>query len=172
MDAADDLARHSTKARHRSRVLSASLVVALMSLAAALAAPRIGTAVARSRARATADDLRAFAAAFQAYAREHGDWPEGDGTPGRLPAGVERYLHQGNWSRATPIGGHYTWDPDSLHRGSRYRAAIVITSTPDSAVTRDSRVLLELDRLLDDGALNTGQLVLGYRHYPVYLLEH
>jgi hypothetical protein len=85
---------------------------------------------------------------------------------------MEGYLRATNWSRPTPIGGHYTWAPNSLHQGERYRAAIVISTVTGQPVTEDRHQLLDLDRKIDDGNLETGNLRLGFRNYPVFVLEH
>ena len=52
------------------------------------------------------------------------------------------------------------------------RAAIVISSVTDAPVTDDVNQLSELDRLVDDGNLDTGNLRLGFRDLPVFVLEH
>ena len=66
--------------------------------------------------RSTAD-LRVFSAAFQSYAQEKGDWPPGDAVPGAFPPGMAGHLGKTNWERVTPVGGLYTWAPNSLHQG-------------------------------------------------------
>ena len=109
-------------------LIEISIVIFIISLLAALAVPALKRAQMEARSAAVANDLRVFAAAFQAYTHEHGDWPLGDGSPGAFPAGMEESLGRTSWERVTPIGGHYTWDPNSTHQGERLRAAIVIAS--------------------------------------------
>jgi prepilin-type N-terminal cleavage/methylation domain-containing protein len=162
--------------RHRRcaafSLIELAVVVGIISIVIAIAVPASSQLLLQARSTAVENDLRVFSAAFQAYANEHGDWPEGDGTPAGIPPGMTGYLAQTNWQRRTPIGGSYAWDPNSLHQGLRYRAAIVIASTTDNPVT-DSRAQLEhLDKKFDDGDLTTGNLVLGYRNAPVLVLEH
>lgn len=153
-------------------LLELSIVVGIISLLTALALPIGRHLIVRARATAMANDLRVFAGAFQAYAAEHGDWPAGDGTPGVVPAGMESSLAGTHWQQPTPIGGHYTWDPNTTQQGSRYRAVIIVSSTPDSVVSRDEYQLTQVDRVFDDGNLGTGAFLLGYRQYPFHVLEH
>jgi prepilin-type N-terminal cleavage/methylation domain-containing protein len=153
-------------------LIELAIVVGIISIVIAMAIPSAHQLLLQARSGAVENDLRVFSAAFQAYANEHGDWPAGDGTPGAFPIGMEGYLAQTNWQRRTPFGGNYTWDPNSLQQGLRYRAVIVLASTPNNAVTDELAQLTELDKKFDDGNLNAGSLFLGYRNYPVFVLEH
>lgn len=85
---------------------------------------------------------------------------------------MEGYLRATNWQRTTPIGGLYTWSPNTVQQGERYRAAIVITTVGENKVSSDRIQLTDLDRRIDDGSLDTGNLRLGFRNYPVFVLEH
>ena len=148
------------------------MVVFIISVLAALAVPALKRVSLEARSVAVANDLRVFSGALQAYVHDRGDWPEGNDGPGVFPPGMEGYLRQTNWERVTPIGGHYSWEPNSLQQGERYRAVIVIASVGKDQVTTDKRQLEDLDRRVDDGDLTSGTFRLGYRDYPAYVLEH
>ncbi len=148
------------------------MVVTILSILIAIAVPTTKNLTFRARSSTMQNDLRVFSAAFSLYAQENGDWPTGDGTPGAIPPGMESYLNNTAWQRNTPIGGNYAWDPNSMQQGVRYRAVIGIYSTTNNPVTSDRNQLLDLDRLTDDGDLTTGNFLLGYRNYPIYVLEH
>jgi prepilin-type N-terminal cleavage/methylation domain-containing protein len=149
-----------------------AVVIAIISIIMAIALPVARHLVISARSAALINDLRVFSSAFQTYANEHGDWPEGDGTPGAVPPGMENDLGPTNWQHATPIGGNYAWDPNSTQQGNRYRAAITIASSDAHPVILDRAQLLDLDRQLDDGNLATGNFLLGYADDPVFVLEH
>jgi prepilin-type N-terminal cleavage/methylation domain-containing protein len=153
-------------------LLELSVVIFIISVIAAFAVPALKQTLLESRARAVANDLRVYAGAFQAYAQEKGDWPAGDAVPGAFPAGMTGSLGKTNWERVTPIGGRYTWAPNSLQQGEHYHAVIVLSSTPDAAVSSDKKQLLEIDRTIDDGDLETGNFRLGYRNFPIFVIEH
>ena len=157
---------------HGFTLMELSVVVAIISVLAAVAVPAMKKSNLVARSVAVANDLRVFAGAFQVYTHEHGEWPSGDGTPGAFPDGMEGYLGSTGWSRITPIGGYYTWDPNSTQQGERYRAVIVLATANVQAVTADRTQLLDLDRRLDDGDLDSGNFRLGFRNYPVFVLEH
>lgn len=146
--------------------------VVLLTGFVALAAPAARDAVLRSRAREAAADLRVFAGVFRDQALRAGDWPAGDGTPAAIPAGMESLLATTAWSTPSPLGGHYTWDPDAVHQGSRHRAALSIVTTSGWSVSNNVRQLAALDRELDDGDLGSGNFLLGHRNHPILVLEH
>lgn len=149
-----------------------SVVVTIISVIIAIAVPATKNMIMHARSSAVQNDLRVFAAAFQTYAHEKGDWPAGDGTPGAIPPGMETYLGATGWQRKTPIGGNYAWDPNSLQQGVRYRAVITIVSTDNNPVSSDRNQLIDIDHAIDDGGLDSGNFLLGFRNYPVYVLEH
>ena len=153
-------------------MLELSIVVFIISVVAALAVPALKQAQLNARSSAVINDLRVFTAGLQAYAQARGDWPAGDSAPGEIPAGTESYLNRTSWERTTPIGGLYTWDTNSLQQGERHRAVIILSSAGDNKVTADRRQLEDIDRKFDDGDLATGNFRLGYRNFPVYIIEH
>jgi len=139
---------------------------------AAAAVPALKKNAINARTSAVMNDLRVYSGAFQAYAQEHGDWPPGGGAPGVFPAGMEGYLSQTNWSRTTPIGGNYQFATQSPQGGGRYAAVIIISNSGTNLVSSDANQLTDIDRKLDDGNLSAGNFFLGYRNYPVFVLEH
>jgi len=148
------------------------VVVLVIGILAALSVPAMKKNALNARSSAVMNDLRVYAGAFQAYAQEHGDWPPGGGAPGAFPAGMDGYLSSTNWSRITPIGGNYQFATQSPQAGGRYAAVIIISSTTNNPVTSDANQLTDIDTKLDDGNLSTGNFFLGYRNYPVFVLEH
>jgi type II secretory pathway pseudopilin PulG len=146
--------------------------VLIIGLLAAAAVPALKKNAINARTSAVMNDLRVYSGAFQAYAQEHGDWPPGGGAPGVFPAGMEGYLSQTNWSRTTPIGGNYQFATQSPQGGGRYAAVIIISSVGTNPVSSDANQLTDVDRKLDDGNLSAGNFFLGYRNYPVFVLEH
>jgi type II secretory pathway pseudopilin PulG len=149
-----------------------SVVVLVIGILAAASVPALKKNTLNARSSAVMNDFRVFAGAFQAYAQEHGDWPPGGGAPGVFPPGMDGYLGQTNWMRTTPIGGNYQFATQSPQGGGRYAAVIIISSTTNNPVSSDANQLSDIDQKLDDGNLATGNFFLGFRNYPVFVLEH
>jgi len=149
-----------------------SVVFAAISVVLAFTLPLAKRRIVQMRADAVTHDLRTFAAAFQSSATQRGDWPPGNGTPAAIPPGMSNALKNTSWEKRTPIGGNYAWDIDSTHQGTHHRAVIVIASAPGNPVTSNRAQLLAIDRVIDDGNLTTGSFLLGYRNFPIYVLEH
>ncbi len=144
----------------------------IIGILAAASVPSLKKNAINARSSAVMNDLRVYSGAFQAYAQEHGDWPPGGSAPGVFPAGMDGYLSATNWSRTTPIGGNYQFATQSPQAGGRYAAVIIIASTTGNPVSSDFNQLSDVDKKLDDGNLNTGNFFLGYRNFPVFVLEH
>lgn len=166
------LAEPLRRAARGFTLLELSIVLFIISVVAALAVPAFKQVQLNARSGAVMNDLRVFTGAFQAYAHDRGDWPPGDGTPGGTPSAMQGYLGVTSWERVTPIGGRYVWAPNTLQQGERYRAAIVISTVADNRVTADRKQLDDIDRKIDDADLDTGNFRLGYRNYPVFVIEH
>ena len=143
----------------------------IISILATLAVPYWKKSQLNARSTALANDLRVFASAFQSYAAERSDWPAATFAPGETPTGMQGYLSATNWERITPVGGAYTWARDTVQQGERYRAALLVQSVGENRVTQDRQLLLEVDRKLDDGNLETGNFRLGFRNQPVFVIE-
>lgn len=147
------------------------VVVVLISLLTMLAVPTMQKIRRKARASAIANDFRVYATAFQTYSHENGAWPA-ESAVGVMPTGMDVYLKDGAWTRATPMGGHYNWENNQLHQnGFRPRAAIAITTTADAALLVDAEQLLYIDVAIDDGDLTTGNFRLGSGNGPLFVIE-
>jgi prepilin-type N-terminal cleavage/methylation domain-containing protein len=153
-------------------LLELSVVVFIVSIVVAIAVPGFRSLQIEARSAAVANDLRVFSTALQSYSQERGDWPEGTGEPGAFPVGMAGYLGPTGWQRTTPIGGQYAWSPNTVQAGDRYRAAITISTVGENRVSSDLNQLLAVDKKADDGDFDTGNLRLGFRNQPFFILEH
>lgn len=147
------------------------VVVAIISFLAMMAVPAFRKLQSRARATATANDLRVFETAFETYASEKGVFPP-SASPGELPPEMAGRIKGDDWTQASPIGGHFTWERNVDFGGNKVSAAITITSTSDSTLTGNAAELEELDRILDDGNLSTGNLIFGGSGSVVWIVEH
>lgn len=166
--------RHYPIAPRGARAAAFTLVeimvtVTIISLLAAAAIPAFQAVKRKTLATTVANDLRTFSSAFDAYAHEMGGWPA-EVAAGVLPPEMVNRLKATAWTRVTPAGGQYNWDYKQIHAGTRYTAAIAISSTALSPVNLDPDLLLAIDRLIDDGNLATGNFFLGADGEPVYIV--
>ena len=115
------------------------------------------------------NDLRTFAAAFDVYSHENGRWPA-EADVGVVPPEMATRINATAWLRTTPIGGHYNWDYNQMHGGTRYRAAIAISSATGADVIEDVDLWQAVDRLVDGGDLTKGNFKIGADGEPVYII--
>lgn len=147
------------------------VVVTIISLLAAASVPAMQSVKRRAVATTVANDLRTFAGAFEVYAHETGTWPA-EVDAGVLPPEMASRINATAWQRATPFGGQYNWDNNQMHRGTRYRAAIAISSTSASPVIQDLDLLEAIDKLIDGTVdLSAGNFRLGADDEPVYIVS-
>lgn len=121
------------------------LVIAILAVLAAIAVPRLTNAARDARPAAFARTLETFATAALIYRHEHDAWP-GDGDTGQPPAELIGRVDRFTWERETPAGGSWDTDPDF---GGVYGVGV---HNPT-----DLALLEEVDTLIDDGDLDTGQ---------------
>lgn len=140
------------------------------SIVMSFAVPKVKQAERQSRSTIIVADLRTFSTAFEGYAQERGSWPE-ESDAGKIPTDMEGRLGPTGWLRPTPIGGQYNWESNQMHGGVRYRAAISISETSISGLPVNEEILLEIDKLLDDGNLDTGSFRKGVNHDPLYIIQ-
>ena len=82
---------------------------------------------------------------------------------------VETFPNRRGSLAASPVP---TASASPVQQGNRYAAVIIIASSPNNPVTSDANQLTDIDTKLDDGNLTSGNFFLGYRNYPVFVLEH
>lgn len=146
------------------------VVVVIISLLAMLAIPSLQIIQRRARTSAVINDFRVFATAFETYAHENGSFPP-EADAGVIPTGMETMLKADAWQRVTPIGGHYNWENNQMHFGTRYKAAIAITGTTDAPLALDVNQLTDIDKAIDDGDLYNGNFRLGAGLCPLFVIE-
>jgi prepilin-type N-terminal cleavage/methylation domain-containing protein len=145
------------------------VVVTIISMLAAMGVPALKNVQRRTVATAIGNDLRAFAAAFDVYAHETGDWPA-EAAEGVFPTEMANRIKSTDWLRTTPLGGQYNWDNNQTHAGTRYRAAIAISSTASAPFVPDVDLLEAIDSVIDDGNLATGNFRIGADDEPVFII--
>ena len=144
--------------------------MSVCSIVLTFAVPKVKQSERQSRATIIVADLRTFASTFERYAQERGAWPA-ETNAGVMPPEMAEHLGASGWLRETPIGGQYNWDANQMHSGTRYRAVISISETSLAALPLNQELLTDIDRMMDDGNLATGQFRTGVSYDPIYILQ-
>ncbi|MEM9754010.1 MAG: prepilin-type N-terminal cleavage/methylation domain-containing protein [Planctomycetota bacterium] len=129
-------------------LIEITVVVLVIAVLAAIVLPRFSQAQENTKVGAAASDLRQIANAMQRYHARHGDYPP-DTFRGVFPPELASDLVEFDlWN--TPIGGAWDWDywPNGVYA---FKACVTI-------VDGDPALYQQLDELIDDGELTTGQL--------------
>ncbi len=132
------------------------VVIAIIGILAAIIAPNAFKSVEKAKVAKAEADLKAFKAAALNYYTDTGKWPE-DKMPGEDPGFVTNVGNVDGWNGPylerfpadTPFGGKYDWDKWSD------RAGITIAHAPNLT----DNLMLLIDRDMDDGNLDTGDVV-------------
>jgi prepilin-type N-terminal cleavage/methylation domain-containing protein len=123
------------------------VVVVIIGLLAALAIPAFQRNQRSSQNARAINDFRIFVQAFEVYNTQNGSWPA-DSSGGVVPPGMSGDFKEDAWTmQKNSLGGRWNWD-----QGRAWATAAV--SVTNFTVVDEQ--LLEMDRKLDDGDLNTG----------------
>jgi len=141
-------------------LLEIMIVVSIIGLLAALAVPAMLESGTRTRARRFAREIQNAGHAFVQYSYDYGTYPN-DTTPSQMPAGMADYLGRFPWSEDTVIGGQWDWDFGQF--GTRAGVSVYMPDWEDEQMR-------EVDRIMDDGNLATGQFRKRSQGY-IYVLE-
>lgn len=90
---------------------------------------------------------------------EQNAWP-GNSLPGSIPQGMEEQLPR--FDQETALGGQWDWEPHTAD--CEASICLVHTNCSDAVVAR-------IDEILDDGNLQTGDLVLDGDRIAFYISE-
>ncbi len=141
--------RRSFSSRRAFTLVEIMIVVVIIGLLAAMAIPAFSRVREKSRHTTLANDIRAFAAAFDTYALENGGFPPDVGI-GVLPPEMlngNSTLDRDAFTATTPIGGSYDWD---------YNAFGIHAAVSVADATISTEELTRFDAEFDDGDLTTG----------------
>ena len=147
------------------------VVVTIISMLMALALPSYQRIQKKARSAAISNDFRVFTAVLQARAHENGSWPA-ETAAGIVPDVITKDdIQLASWIGPTAIGGRFDWENNQIHNGTRYRAALALVETGDATLMVDLELYKEIDAVLDDGNLNTGNFRLGQNNCLLFIIE-
>ena len=140
------------------------IVVVILGILAAIVVPRFTGATEDARIGAFIASLKTYADACEYYNAREGRYPV-DGGSGSVPAGMETYVDEDEWTAGTPMGG--VWDTEYLDSGVSSAVGVHF----NDGTNPGDAVMLLVDERFDNGDLDTGsfQKLAGDRYY--YVLE-
>jgi type IV pilus assembly protein PilA len=122
------------------------IVVIILGILAAIVLAAVGSPNRDANNAAFVGNLKHFARAFTLYQEKYGAFPP-DALPGVLPPGMEEFADPQVWANARPLGGQWDWDFQQFG----FTAGVSVFMP-----TRTDADMVYVDRLVDDGDLNTG----------------
>lgn len=149
------------------------VVVLIISVLASIVVPSFQRIQQRAKSTTIVNDFRTFSAAFDTYSQETGGWPP-EAAAGVFPVGMDNRINKTAWQRTTPMGGHYDWDNNQMHFGTRYQAAIAINATASAPLPLDVAQLTDLEHVIDGkNQINWlgGNFHLGTGIIPLYVIQ-
>jgi len=141
------------------------IVVMIIGVIGAIAVPRLSRGSEGARINAFVAELNTFATGIDRYVIENGNRFSDSGT-GEMPKELHGYLHENAWKGETPIGGF--WDVESNDTGGVALAVGVHYMN----VKVDTDAVEAVDRLIDDGSLQTGAFRELARDRFYLILQH
>jgi len=139
------------------------IVVVIIGMLAAMAIPGYMRVQRHSQNSRIVNDLRVFSQAFETYATQNASWPANVG-PGMVPPGINSNDFKVSvWQAPTTIGGEWNWD---LNIVPGVTAGISISN-----FTCDDAQLAEIDAMIDDGNLGTGNFQKVSANRVTYVLQ-
>ena len=98
------------------------------------------------------------------YAMDNGSYPAD--THNTLPPRMDEYINQASWDDCV-VSGHFNWEGPSWGEGGAYSyAGISLYGT-----MAQEPIMIEIDGILDDGDLATGDFRLMPNGRYTYVLE-
>ena len=137
------------------------VTVVIIGMLALVAIPAVRHAQHRSRNARFASDLRIFSQAFETYALKTGAWPPA-AAPGVVPTGMSGELRDADWMSTNSLSGQWVWD---------YKMNGITAAISTTGVTVDDITMREIDAMIDDGNLTTGNFVESAPGRYSYILQ-
>jgi len=144
------VARRARRGLRAFTLIEVLMVIMVLAIIAMILVAKFSDFTDESRQTAFVADMRNYATAAMMFTMQTGKYlaaaPSGD-----VPPGFENFIEPAKWANGTPIGG--VWDVEHNAFGITSSFGVHFVS---GTTSRDDAFMGEVDRLIDDGDLNTG----------------
>jgi prepilin-type N-terminal cleavage/methylation domain-containing protein len=123
------------------------VVVIILGILAAVVLPRFAGASEDARVNTFINNLKTYGVQLELYRDRFGDWPP-DRAPGEFPQELAQQLRSEPWAYPSPIGGVWDWD---------FEVFDVTAGLSIYQPAEDDGTMLKVDKMIDDGDLDTGK---------------
>jgi len=153
------------------------IVVVLIGILAGLAIPAFARVQGKTLATAAANDLRVFSEAFNRFEMDRGRFPQGIFGMNNVSDEMEPYLRGTGFDEAGDYNQFYFYFGLRLfERGKRIDNSIILFKRTGANrlgfySLEELDLFDEVDRILDDGDLTTGEFRLYFNRYPMLVLK-
>ncbi len=150
------------RAKQGFTLIEIMIVVFIIGVLAAIAIPAIQKQVRNARAASFVSDIRTLSNAAQQYALESGWWVP-DYASGAFPAELDGYFSRRKFELGTTLGGVWDFEQDDV---GDFTSAVGVVNA-----AYGDEVFIQVDKVLDDGNLNTGLFVKTSENTYYYVIE-
>jgi prepilin-type N-terminal cleavage/methylation domain-containing protein len=152
----------NTRTRTAFTLVEILIVVVILGILAAIVVPKFTGASQDAKVGAFITSIKTYADASEYYNAREGSYPA-DGSSGQVPAGMETYVDEDEWTAGTPLGG--VWDSELNDSG--VTAAIGVHF--NTGTNPGDSVMILVDERFDNGDLASGsfQKLAGDRYYYI-----
>lgn len=139
-------------------------MIVILAVLAGVAIPRYYDLSTRASVARTAASWKVLTRAVNQYMIDNKDQPAPNVNDAIMPPELNAYLNNQDFSRAPPIGGMWDYDEWGAFGGGGAGLIVSVSITQSPA---PQSVFQQIDAIVDDGNINTGQ-VFWLTSYPRY----
>jgi len=142
--------KKSSRDKNGFTLIELMIAMAIIAFLAVMVIPKMGDVIEKARIARIAYHFKVYIDSFRIYYASNQNYPLDKHN--QLPPEMNPYLNKEKFEGDRPLGGQWNWEG-----ADTYDLVALSIYEP----TADQNTLKKLDKILDDGDLNTGQMRYG-----------